>query len=203
MEDYIHATKVGRHSTVELAQSYLKGYASIWWRTVRQKEGKNHGYTWEFFKEHVESKFIPKNSDYILRCKLCNLVNVTNDNLHQYVRVYSELMLEIRHMHELDCVCHFVMGLPTWAKRKLEENWPASLSEAIMKVEGFLDVGRGEKSGFKKDNKFLHKKPRHEGEWNRGQDTSKGEKPKQFQGSGFKLKGNFVKKSRDKMTFGC
>ncbi len=63
-----------------------------------------------------------------------------------------------------------------------------------MKVEDFLDVGRGEKSGFRKDNKFLHKKARHEGEWNRGQDTSKGEKSKQFQGSGFKPKGNFVKK---------
>jgi hypothetical protein len=63
-----------------------------------------------------------------------------------------------------------------------------------MKVEGFSDVGRGEKSGFKRDNKFPHKKARHEGEWNRGQDTSKGEKPKQFQGSGFKPKGNFVKK---------
>jgi hypothetical protein len=25
-------------------------------------------------------------------------------------------------------------------------------------------VGRSDKSGFKKDNKFLHKKPRHEGE---------------------------------------
>jgi len=37
-----------------------------------------------------------------------------------------------------------------------------------MKVEGFSDVGRGEKFGFKKDNKFLHKKPRHEGEWNQG-----------------------------------
>jgi hypothetical protein len=53
-------------------------------------------------------------------------------------------------------------------KRKLEENLLASLSETIMKVEGFSDVGRGEKFGFKKDNKFLHKKPRHEGEWNRG-----------------------------------
>jgi hypothetical protein len=35
MEDYIHATKVSRHSAVELAQSYLKGYAATWWRTVR------------------------------------------------------------------------------------------------------------------------------------------------------------------------
>jgi hypothetical protein len=44
MEDYIHVGKVGRHSAVELAQSYLKGYAATWWRTVRQEEGKNHGY---------------------------------------------------------------------------------------------------------------------------------------------------------------
>jgi len=45
MEDYLHAAKVGRHSAVELAQSYLKGYASTWWKTVRQEEGKTHGYT--------------------------------------------------------------------------------------------------------------------------------------------------------------
>ncbi len=35
MEDYIHAAKVGRHSAVELAQSYLKGYAATWWRIMR------------------------------------------------------------------------------------------------------------------------------------------------------------------------
>jgi hypothetical protein len=92
MEDYLHGTKVGRHSTVELAQSYLKGYASTWWRTMRQEEGKTHGYTWEFFKERIELEFIPKNSDYISRCKLCDLVNATNDNLHQYVRAYFEFV---------------------------------------------------------------------------------------------------------------
>jgi len=30
MEDYLHAAKVGRHSAVELTQSYLKGYAATW-----------------------------------------------------------------------------------------------------------------------------------------------------------------------------
>jgi hypothetical protein len=82
------------------------------------------------------------------------------------VNAYFELMLEIQHMHELDQMCHFVMGLSTWAKHKLEENWPASLFGAITKVEGFLDVGQSEKSGFKKENKFPHKKTQHEGEWN-------------------------------------
>jgi hypothetical protein len=32
---------------------------------------------------------------------------------------------------------------------------PVSLSEAIMKMEGFSDVGWGENFGFKKDNEFL------------------------------------------------
>jgi hypothetical protein len=81
MEDYIHAAKVGKHSIVELVRSYLKGYASTWQRMVRQEEGKNHGYTWEFFKECIELEFIPKNSVYISRCKLRDLVNATNDNL--------------------------------------------------------------------------------------------------------------------------
>jgi hypothetical protein len=167
MEDYLHAAKVRWHSAVELAQSYLKSYVATWWRIVRQEERKNHSYTWEFFKKRVETEFVLRKSDYISRCKLHDLVNATNENLRQYVRAYFELMFEIRHMHELDRVCQFVMGVPTWAKRKLEENWPSSLSEAIMKVEGFSDVGQSEKSGFKKDNKFLHNRPRHDGKWNR------------------------------------
>jgi hypothetical protein len=57
------------------------------------------------------------------------------------------------------------MGLPTWAKRKLEENWFASLSKAMTKVEGFSDLGQGENFGFKIKNKFPHKKACHEGEW--------------------------------------
>jgi hypothetical protein len=177
MEDYLHAAKVRRHSTVELAQSYLKGYVTTWWKTMRQEEGRNHGYTWEFFKECIKIEFVPGNSDYISRCKLHDLVNATNENLKQYVRAYSEFMLEIRHMHELDRVCQFVMGLPTWAKRKLKENWPSSLFEAITKVEGFSDVGRSEKFGFKKDNKFFHKKPKCDKEWNRGQESPTKDKP--------------------------
>ncbi len=75
-------------------------------------------------------------------------------------------MFEIWYMHDLDYECHFVIGFLTWVKCKLEENWPASLTKAIMKVEGFSDVGRGEKSEFKKEIKFLHKKAHHEREWN-------------------------------------
>ncbi len=56
-------------------------------------------------------------------------------------------------MHELD-------------QNKFDEHWHASMSEAIMKVEGFSNVGGGEKFRFKKQKKFLHKKAQHEREWN-------------------------------------
>ncbi len=59
-------------------------------------------------------------------------------------------MLEIRHMHELDQVCHFVMGLLTWAKCKLEKNWYASLFETIMKMEGFSYVGKMKSPGSRR-----------------------------------------------------
>jgi uncharacterized alpha-E superfamily protein len=35
MEDYIHIMKVNSNPMVELVRSYLKGYASTWWRNVR------------------------------------------------------------------------------------------------------------------------------------------------------------------------
>jgi len=58
MEDYLHATKVGQHSSMELAQSYLKGYASTWWRMVRQEEGKTHGYTKNTFSQNSFQKIL-------------------------------------------------------------------------------------------------------------------------------------------------
>jgi hypothetical protein len=63
-----------------------------------------------------------------------------------------------------------------------------------MKVEVFLNVGQGEKFKFKKENKLPHKNECLQGEWNCGQNISKGEKPKQFQGPSFKPKSNFVEK---------
>jgi hypothetical protein len=35
-------------------------------------------------------------------CKLHDLVNAANDNLCQYVKAYTELMLEVWCIHELD-----------------------------------------------------------------------------------------------------
>ncbi len=73
------------------------------------------------------------------------------------------------------------MGLPIWAKRKLEETWFASLFKAIMKMEGFSDVGRGEKFGFKKEKKnFFIRKHAMKGNEVEGKTTQKGKNPNNF-----------------------
>jgi len=54
---------------------------------------------------------ITPESVYISRCKLHDLENATNDNLRQYVRVYSELMLEIRHMCCKPSMIHYILSL--------------------------------------------------------------------------------------------
>jgi hypothetical protein len=69
------------------------------------------------------------------------------------------------------------MGLPTWAKRKLEENWPTSLTKAIMKVEDFLDVGWGEKFGFKKDTRPLTRRHAMKGNGTKAKPLQRGKSP--------------------------
>jgi hypothetical protein len=63
---------------------------------------ENHGYSREFLKNNIELKFIPKNSDYISMYKFHNLENGPNDNLQQYLEMYTKLMLEINYIHVLN-----------------------------------------------------------------------------------------------------
>jgi hypothetical protein len=147
---------------------------------MKQEEGKTHGYTWELFKECMELEFIPNNSDNILRCKFRDLVNVMNDNLSQNVRAYSELMLEIHHMHELDWVCHFVMGLLTWVKPKLEENWPTPLFEAITKWKVFKMWDGVKSLSSRRRTNSLTRRHAMEGNGIKGKTLQKGKCPNNF-----------------------
>jgi hypothetical protein len=69
---------------------------------LEDSEARGREDPWLHMGECIELEFIPNNFNYISRCKFCDLVNTINDNLRQYVKVYTEFMLEIWHMHELD-----------------------------------------------------------------------------------------------------
>jgi hypothetical protein len=72
------------------------------------------------------------------------------------------------------------MGLLTWAKRKLEENWPTSLSKAIMKVEAFQmwDKVKNSSSG-KRTNSFTRRHAM-KGNGTEGKTPQKGKNPNNF-----------------------
>jgi hypothetical protein len=58
-----------------LIQSYLKSYASTWWKKVKPKNARNNGYSWKKFNDRIKLQFIPKKSNYILKCQFWNLGN--------------------------------------------------------------------------------------------------------------------------------
>jgi len=72
------------------------------------------------------------------------------------------------------------MGLLTWAKHKSEENWPISFFEVITKVEGFLDVGWGEKFELKKKTNFFIKRHTMKRNGTKGKTFQKGKSPNNF-----------------------
>ncbi len=77
-------------------------------------------------------------------------------------------------MHELDQGVPFYDGASDLGQSRTWREVAHLIIQGHHESGRLLHVGQGEKSRFKKENKFPHKKARHEGEWNWRQDTSKG-----------------------------
>jgi len=94
MDNYKHMMKVNHDIVVELLQTYLEGYAQIWYWKMLDKKWEN---AWLLVKGGLEEriKVIHKNFNYLPRCILQDLVNGNNDNLWQYVKTYTEFMLKL------------------------------------------------------------------------------------------------------------
>jgi hypothetical protein len=60
---------------------------------------ENHGYSWEFLKNNIELKRIPKKIDYFSICKFHNIENEPNNNLQQYLKTFTKVVLEINDIH--------------------------------------------------------------------------------------------------------
>jgi hypothetical protein len=94
MDNYKHMMKVNHDIVVELMQTYLEGYAQIWYWKMLDKKWEN---AWLLVKGGLEEqiKVIHMNFNYLSRCKLQDLVNRNNDNLWQYVKAYIEFMFKL------------------------------------------------------------------------------------------------------------
>jgi len=94
MDNCKHMMKVNHDIVVELMQTYLEGYAQIWYWKMLDNKWENG---WLLVKGGFEEqiKVIHMNFNYLSRCKLQDLVNRNNDNLWQYVKAYIEFMFKL------------------------------------------------------------------------------------------------------------
>jgi hypothetical protein len=94
MDNYKHMMKVNHDIVAELLQTYLEGYAQIWYWKTLNKKWEN---AWLLVKRGLEERIevIHKIFNYLPRCILQDLVNGNNDNLWQYVKAYTEFMLKL------------------------------------------------------------------------------------------------------------
>ena len=105
---------------VSTASMYLVDIALLWWRR-RCNETRPGGAaitTWEEFQREFRQQFYPEYAEDEARAKLRRLTQ--RGEVREYVREFSELMLQISDFGEREALFSFMDGLKPWAKQELQ-----------------------------------------------------------------------------------
>ena len=70
--------------------------------------------SWDNFKREIKRQFYPENSEHEAHAKLRWLSH--KNTIREYVKEFSELMLEILDMSDKEALLTFVDGLQPWTK---------------------------------------------------------------------------------------
>ncbi|KAG8611914.1 hypothetical protein MANES_S041516v8 [Manihot esculenta] len=159
---------------------YLSDIAMVWWR--RRCEDVRRGTctisTWADFVRELKRQFYPENAESEARAKLRRLQH-KEGHIREYVKEFSELLLEIPDMGEKDALFCFLDGLTSWAKLELQRRGVQDLASAIAAAESLIEFQRKNfKGDGERDSPRHHKDSRHvDGEHAKG-DEAKREKPR-------------------------
>ncbi|KAK8346069.1 hypothetical protein V6Z12_A07G190200 [Gossypium hirsutum] len=161
---------------VNTASIYFSDVALLWWRrrSTDEKRGGTTIGTWEEFQRELKKQFYPQHAEKEARAKLRRLTQ--QGTVRDYVREFSELMLQISDLNEKEAFYWFEDGLKMWAKQELHRLDITELTEAMAKAENFYDVG-----GRKFDNNDSYKpksRPKDNGGGNKDQREKNDEGPK-------------------------
>ncbi|XP_016684229.2 uncharacterized protein [Gossypium hirsutum] len=117
-------------------------------------------FLWEleqWFQGELKKQFYPQYAEKEARAKLRRLTQ--QSTVRDYVREFSELMLQISYLNEKESFYWFEDGLKMWAKQELHRLGITDLTVAMVEAENFYEVG-----GRKFDNSDASKpKPRPKG----------------------------------------
>ena len=90
--------------------------------------------------------------------------------IYDYVREFTELMLEIPDMREADAFFTFIDDLKLWVKLELQHRGIQELSEALSVVKSFME--------FSREDKIDSSKSKHEGKDEEARESPSKKRPK-------------------------
>eukprot|EP00257_Ricinus_communis_P019332 XP_015578290.1 uncharacterized protein LOC107261709 [Ricinus communis] len=149
LEGYFEAVGIVDDTTkVKSVSLYLCDIATVWWRRRCEdvKKGLCTINTWEDFVRELKKQFCPDNAEKEARSKLQRLQH-RDGHIREYVKEFSELMLEIPDLGEKEAFHAFIDGLSRWAQLELERRGVQDLATAMAVAESLIELKR--KDSFK------------------------------------------------------
>ncbi|RVW26370.1 hypothetical protein CK203_116919 [Vitis vinifera] len=100
--------------------------------------------TWEDFKREIKRQFYPEDVAYLARKNMRRLKHT--GSIHDYVKEFSSLMLEIPNMTEEELLFNFMDNLQGWAEQELRRRGVQDLATAMAVAESLTDYKKGDSS---------------------------------------------------------
>ncbi|KAL1074424.1 hypothetical protein V6Z11_D11G288400 [Gossypium hirsutum] len=125
---------------VNTVAMYFTDVALLWWRrrsTDVRRGGTEIG-TWKEFQDEFKAQFYPEYAEDEARAKLHQLTQ--RGTVREYVREFSELMLQISDLSEKEAFFSFTDGLKPWAKQELQRRGVRELTKAMMVAESIVEL---------------------------------------------------------------
>ncbi|CAN1350435.1 hypothetical protein LINPERPRIM_LOCUS42162 [Linum perenne] len=140
LEQYFEASGIRDElAKVRTASLYLVDVAMLWWRR-RQGDiarGTCTMESWGDFKKEIKKQFYPENAELEARSRLRRLAH--KGEIREYVREFSELLLEIPDFPDKEALFAFLDGLQPWAKIELQRRGVQDLASALAIAEALID----------------------------------------------------------------
>ena len=100
--------------------------------------------TWDAFKREIKRQLYPEDVAYLARKNIKRLKHT--GSIHEYVKEFSALMLEIPNMSEEELLFNFMDNLQSWAEQELRRHGVQDLATTMKIVESLVENKMGASS---------------------------------------------------------
>ncbi|KAF2308984.1 hypothetical protein GH714_040396 [Hevea brasiliensis] len=131
---------------IDNAPLYLADSAMVWWRRrlTDVEKGTCTISTWDEFKKELKKQFYPENAATEARARLRRLTQ--KGTIKEYVKDFTEVLLEIPDYPDLEALFAFKDGLQPWVNLEIERRGAQDLATAIAIAESLVEFKRTDKS---------------------------------------------------------